>query len=106
MNRKENKIKTGMSLEWRREYIIEQVNDTREFDSSRRKPIPGTGDFHSCDHCGKLHEVHVQVRNFRTNEVFNIGTGCCKNVTMNWEKVSTKSLLIEACKKFDNSQTK
>jgi hypothetical protein len=47
---------------------ITEIRDTRDFDyevdahgEEVLKPIPGTGDPHNCDRCGRTHEVHATV---------------------------------------------
>jgi len=47
---------------------ITEIRDTRDFDyevdahgEEVLKPVPGTGDPHNCDRCGRAHEVHATV---------------------------------------------
>lgn len=50
-----------------------EVFDTRNFDLQTFKPIPGSGEPHSCDHCGKTHEVYCKLSDGQI-----VGTTCCR----------------------------
>ena len=88
---------------WKREWMIVDVDDTREFDTAKRKPIPGTGDARECDHCGRSHEVHVHVAT-RDGRTATIGTGCCLILTLDWSRVSTQNLRVAAIAKAKGHQ--
>lgn len=56
---------------------ILQVVDTRQYEEQgdRWVPIPGSGNAHECDRCGRMHEVHATVK-YADGSVKVVGTGC------------------------------
>lgn len=58
---------------------ILSVTDTRQWDDAGGKwaPIPGSGEEHACDRCGRRHEVWAQVLLDDDSQI-TVGTGCAK----------------------------
>ena len=58
---------------------IISVRDTRDYDDSSGewKPIPGTGEEHYCDRCGKVHEIHATVE-LEDESYCVVGTTCAR----------------------------
>jgi hypothetical protein len=58
---------------------ILSVTDTRQWDDAGGKwsPIPGSGEAHTCDRCGRLHEVWAQVL-LDDDSQMTVGTGCAR----------------------------
>ena len=56
---------------------ILSITDTRDVieQNDRFIPVSGTGDKHTCEACGRLHEVHAQVR-LEDGDIKTVGTGC------------------------------
>jgi hypothetical protein len=55
-----------------------KVEDTREYEqgeNDRWYPIPGSGRENECARCGRLHEVHAEVR-LEDGTTTIVGTGC------------------------------
>lgn len=61
-----------------------RVVDTRQWEEGPDEkwyPIPGSGNQHECSRCGRLHEVHAEVRLANgTTDV--VGTGCAERDSM------------------------
>lgn len=72
------------------------IVDTRrweEGDDDKWYPIPGSGEAHECDRCGRLHEVHVTVECEDGSQMV-VGTGCMG--AENAEMASKAKSLINA----------
>jgi hypothetical protein len=69
--------KEGEGAEPRRIVRVLEVTDTREWDEDLERPVPGSGQEHQCDRCGRCHEVWVRVRLDDGTESV-IGTGCAR----------------------------
>lgn len=56
---------------------ILSVEDTRSYEEvgDTFKPVSGSGILNSCKRCGKLHEIHAQVK-MSNGEVWTVGTSC------------------------------
>jgi hypothetical protein len=61
---------------------IIEIRDTRDFDyevdahgEEVLKPVPGTGDPHDCDRCGRAHEVHATVE-LDDGSLAMVGSAC------------------------------
>ncbi len=63
---------------------ILKVVDTRQYEEGpddRFHPIPGSGDEHECDRCGKRHEIHWYVCDDADKE-FVVGGSCARQALM------------------------
>lgn len=77
-------------------WAIEAVNDTRAWDWSIGKAIPGSGSPQACEHCGTQHEVHVTIFNRSENKRLVVGSTCAKKLCFNGEKVNSYNLKANA----------
>jgi len=85
-------------------YRVLEVRDTRQFDNNY-KPIPGSGDGKKCDHCSKLHEVHVTVQHIKDFSELVVGTTCANKLgVLDANSFSTKSLKTAAIIRRYNAQ--
>ena len=77
-------------------YKVIEVRDTRQIGTDY-KPISGTGRKERCDHCKKLHEVHVLIQHVSTFEQIIVGTTCANKLgVLDANPFSTKSLKASA----------
>lgn len=54
------------------------VEDTRGRDEETGKPIPGSGDAHACDFCGRAHDILVTVGTCKGGDCRIIGQSCAR----------------------------
>ena len=67
--------------------------DTRLFDEAG-KPISGSGDFNSCNCCGKDHEVWVYIKELKTNQKAIVGTECAKKAPVHKRNLLSKNYTL------------
>lgn len=67
--------------------------DTRALDSEW-KPMPGTGDAHTCERCGASHEVHATLTHHEWTGTewtlsgrIVVGVACCRKMAKAGERV-------------------
>lgn len=75
-------------------YKIVEIHDTRIFDFETGKPIPGSGNPKPCDHCGKTHEIYVDIAN--SNNRMVVGTTCAQKLVYDRTGLSTGELKAAA----------
>lgn len=75
-----------MSDNWR---VLWRI-DTRQYDDSG-KPISGSGDYNSCNCCGKDHEIWVYMEEIQTKEKAIFGTECAKKLSPHGRHLLSKN---------------
>ena len=61
-------------------WTLTGIYDTRHVDMMTGKRLPETGEYVSCECCGREIVVHAHVCNRETGERCIIGTECCKSL--------------------------
>lgn len=77
-------------------YFTTDKIDTRSYDLETGKAIPGTGDVHTCEHCGADHEVWVYVESEDRKHSAVVGSSCAKRLRLVSREKFEKTLVKQA----------